>query len=66
FATSDNREKGFDNRLAGHIGFHPQDNTEPFRAAMEAKTPPIDVKLPRFRYLGGYMVELPHPDDEAK
>ena len=63
FATSDNRETGFDNRLAGHIGFHPQDNTEPFRAAMEAATPEIDPKLPRFRFLGGYMTKLPHPDD---
>lgn len=62
-ATSNNREKGFDNRLAAHIGFTPLDNTEPYRAAMEAKTPEIDPKLPRFRYLGGYMTELPHPDD---
>lgn len=63
FGSSANKVRGFDNRLAAHIGFHPKDNTEQYRAALEAKLPPVDPKLPRFQYLGGFMCELPHPDD---
>lgn len=63
FGMSDNREKPVDNRLAGHLGFNPQDNTEPFRAALEARTPVPDPKAPAVNCLGGFFVELGHPDD---
>lgn len=66
FGLSDNAVKPVDNRLAAHLGYVPQDNTEAFRAAVEARTPPPDPKAPAVRHLGGWFVDLGHPDDEAK
>lgn len=63
FGISDNREKTVDNRLAGHLGYIPQDNTERFRDAMEARTPVPDPKAPAVQCLGGFFVEMGHPDD---
>lgn len=63
FGISDNKEKPVDNRLAGHLGYNPQDNTEGFRAAMEAKTPVPDPKAMQVQCLGGFFVEMGHPDD---
>ncbi len=63
FGISDNKEKPVDNRLAGHLGYIPQDNTERFRAGMEAKTPTPDPKSPAVQCLGGFFVEIGHPDD---
>lgn len=63
FGISDNREKPVDNRLAGHLGYIPQDNTERFRDALEARTPVPDPKAPAVRCLGGFFVEMGHPDD---
>ncbi len=65
FGISDNTVKPVDNRLAAHLGFHPQDNTEPFRSAVEARTPLPDPAAPAVQALGGWFVELGHPDDEA-
>jgi uronate dehydrogenase len=65
FGLSDNAVKPVDNRLAGHLGYQPQDNTERFRAAMEAKTPPPDPKAPAVQHLGGWFVDLGHPDDPS-
>lgn len=62
---SDNAGKPVDNRLSDHLGWQPQDNTEPFRAAVEAKTPAPDPDAPAVRHLGGWFVDLGHPDDEA-
>ena len=33
---SDNKVKPVDNSRAGHLGYHPKDNTERFREALEA------------------------------
>lgn len=66
FGISDNRFMPVDNRLAAHLGFQPQDNTEPFRAAIEAKTPTPDPKAAAVQHLGGWFVDLGHPDDEVK
>ncbi|CAH1667029.1 Uronate dehydrogenase [Hyphomicrobiales bacterium] len=66
FGLSDNKVKPVDNRRAGHLGFHPKDSTEPYRAKVEAAKPPLDPKAPATRYLGGWFVDLGHPDDEAK
>jgi len=63
FGISDNAVQPVDNRLANHLGYHPQDNTERFRAAMEAKTQRPDPKAPAVNCLGGFFVELGHPDD---
>ena len=63
FGISDNPVKPVDNRLAGHLGFVPQDNAEAWRAALEAKLPVPDPKAPAVNCLGGFFVELGHPDD---
>ena len=65
FGTSDNAVKPYDNRLAGHLGFHPQDNTEPHRARIETTTPAPNPRDPAVQCLGGWFVNLGHPDDEA-
>ena len=64
FGMSDNRVKPVDNAKAGHLGYSPKDSAEPFRAAIEAKTPVPDPKAPETRCLGGWFVGLGHPDDE--
>lgn len=66
FGTSDNAVKAVDNSGAGHLGYRPQDSSEPFRAKVEAKAPALDPKTPTGRYLGGHFCEMAHPDDEAK
>lgn len=66
FGISDNQVKPVDNRLAGHLGFHPQDNTEKFRAALEETLTVPDPKAPSVQCLGGWFVELGHPDDEGQ
>ena len=64
FGISDNKVKTVDNSGANHLGFVPQDNSEPFRAAVEARTPVPDPNAPAVKYLGGFFCELGHPDDE--
>jgi uronate dehydrogenase len=66
FGISDNAVKPVDNRLAAHLGFQPLDNTEGFRAAVETRIPPSDPKAPAVQHLGGWFVDLGHPDDEAR
>lgn len=65
FGLSANAVTPVDNRLAGHLGYVPQDNTERFRTAVEAKTPAPNPKAPAVQHLGGWFVDLGHPDDEA-
>lgn len=43
----------------------PQDDTEPFRAAIEAKLPAPDPGAPAVQDLGGWFAGLGHLDDEA-
>ncbi len=63
---SDNRLKVIDDSKAGHVGFHPQDSAEPFRAAVEARTEtPVPI-APGVKFIGGWFCELGHPDDEGK
>lgn len=66
FGLSDNKVKTVDNRGADHLGYIPKDSSEPFRAAVEAKTPTPDPQAPSVRYLGGWFCELGHPDDEPQ
>lgn len=66
FGISDNTVKMVDNRGADHLGFVPLDNSEGFRAAVEARTPVPDPKAPAVKFLGGWFCELGHPDDEKK
>lgn len=65
FGMSDNKVKTVDNRLANHLGYHPKDSSEPYREAVEAKFPPADPKAPSVQALGGWFVDLGHPDDET-
>lgn len=65
FGISDNGVKPVDNRLAGHLGYVARDNTEEYRAGVEAKFPPPDPRDPAAQRLGGWFVTLGHPDDEA-
>lgn len=65
FGISDNKVKPVDNRLAGHLGYRPQDDTERFRAEVEARTAVPDPESPAVQHLGGWFVDLGHPDDEV-
>lgn len=65
FGISDNAVKAVDNRLAAHLGYRPQDNTEPYRAGVEARTPKPDPTALAVQCLGGWFVDLGHPDDES-
>jgi uronate dehydrogenase len=66
FGISDNKIKTVDNSGANHLGFIPQDSSEPFRASIEAKTPIPDPKAAAVRFLGGWFCELGHPDDSQE
>ncbi|HSI48696.1 MAG TPA: NAD(P)-dependent oxidoreductase [Ideonella sp.] len=56
YGMSDNPRVWWDNRLASHIGFRPQDSSEPYRAAIEARQPTIDLSDPAALYQGGAFV----------
>ncbi len=61
YGMSDNRGSFWDNTGARHIGYRPQDSSEPFRAAVEARQPHIDITDPAAIYQGGGFVKLaPH------
>jgi uronate dehydrogenase len=63
FGISDNKVKPVDNSRANHLGYVPRDNSEPFRDAIEAKTPVPDPNAVSVKYLGGWFCEIGHPDD---
>lgn len=65
FGISDNKVKAVDNSGANHLGFIPQDSSEPFRASVEAKTQRPDPNAPAVKFLGGWFCELGHPDDKS-
>jgi uronate dehydrogenase len=56
YGMSGNRDKWWDNSKAAHIGFHPQDSSEPFRAKVEA-LPALDPSDPATQYQGGGFVK---------
>ena len=56
YGASDNRTKWWDNTSAGHIGYVPQDSSEPFRAEVEARQQSIDFNDPAALYQGGPFV----------
>jgi len=64
FGISDNKVKTVDNSGANHLGFIPQDSSEPFRKKVEAATPTPDPQAASVKFLGGWFCELGHPDDE--
>lgn len=58
YGASDNRTTWWDNSQGKHVGYRPQDSSEPWRAAVEAKQPHIDPSRPEARYQGGAFVVL--------
>ncbi|SDH78102.1 NAD-dependent epimerase/dehydratase family protein [Alloyangia pacifica] len=62
---SDNKVKPVNMSNSGFLGYQPQDSSEPYREAMEAKTDAADPKDPATHRIGGWFVNLGHPNDEA-
>ncbi len=56
FGTSDNDTRWWDNTRAAHIGYRPQDSSEPFRAELEARQPRLDADDPVVIHQGGAFV----------
>ena len=56
YGMSDNTTSWWDNTSAKHIGYRPQDSSEPFRAAVEARQPVLDLTNPAALYQGGGFV----------
>lgn len=56
FGTSDNSASWYDNRLARHVGFRPQDSADDYRASILARTPPPDLEDPAVQFQGGGFV----------
>jgi len=56
YGMSDNTTSWWDNTPARHIGYRPQDSSEPFRAAVEARQPSIDHSNPAALHQGGGFV----------
>ena len=62
YGVSDNSTSWWDNTHAGHIGYRPQDSSEGFRAAVEARQPRLDRSDPAVIYQGGAFVRA-EPDE---
>src|SRR5512138_133760 len=56
YGMSDNTTTWWDNTSAKHLGYRPQDSSERFRAALEAKQPTLDLTDPAVQYQGGAFV----------
>jgi len=65
YGISNNRERFFSNDKAAHLGYLPQDSAEDFRDIVEARTPIGDPADPAIEFVGGFLVAMGHPDDEA-
>lgn len=57
YGMSDNHHVWWDNTPAKHVGFKPQDSSEPFRAALESQQPKLDLQDPAVIYQGGGFVK---------
>jgi uronate dehydrogenase len=58
YGLSDNTTSWWDNTPARHLGYRPQDSSEPFRAAKEAAQPTLDRQDPAVIYQGGAFVRM--------
>jgi len=58
YGTSDNSVSWYDNHLARHIGFRPQDSADAFREAVYAKTTEPDLADPAVQFQGGAFVKM--------
>jgi uronate dehydrogenase len=67
YGMSDNATTFWDNTPARHIGYRPQDSSEQFREAVEARQPTLDASDPAVVYQGGAFVRTgPFFDDAQK
>lgn len=57
YGTSDNSVSWYDNHLARHIGYRPQDSSDVFRAEVYARTPEPDLNDPAVQFQGGGFVK---------
>lgn len=57
YGISDNPRAWYDNGRARHVGYRPQDSSEPFRAELEARQPVLDRDDPAVIYQGGTFVK---------
>jgi len=57
YGASDNKDSWWDNSKAAHLGFKPQDNTEPWRASREA-IPQLASNDPAKMYQGGGFTKM--------
>ena len=60
YGISDNRTAFYDNTLARHIGYRPQDSSDGHRARVEAAQPVVDLSDPANVYQGGVFVRTGH------
>ena len=58
YGMSANRSVWWDNKYAAHLGYAPQDSSEPFRAELEAKQPAVDPSDPVALHQGGAFVRI--------
>jgi len=58
YGVSANRSVWWDNRSASHLGYAPQDTSEPWRAELEAAQPLIGRHDPEAVYQGGPFVTM--------
>ncbi len=58
YGMSANATGWWDNRSAGHLGFHPRDSSEPFRATLETAQPALDPADPATLFQGGRFVAM--------
>ena len=56
YGMSDNTTTWWDNTPAKHLGYRPQDSSERFRSALEAKQPTLDLTDPAVQFQGGAFV----------
>ncbi|MEO0823448.1 MAG: NAD(P)-dependent oxidoreductase [Pseudomonadota bacterium] len=66
YGASANDEGWWDNRHVAYLGWHPQDNAETFRAALDAATEPPAADDPVARYQGGGFAAAGHFEDKAE
>jgi uronate dehydrogenase len=61
YGVSANGTTWWDNAKAAHLGYRPQDSSEPWRRTLEAKQPVLDPKDPVVRFQGGgFVVKGPY------
>lgn len=58
YGTSDNSVGWYDNHLAKHIGFRPQDSSDAYREAIFAQTSAPDLSDPAVQFQGGGFVKI--------